>query len=208
MDNDVEKIIQLNINKIEEIPEDCWKKMTDEKQLKRMAMMLKYKYGKRVLEIGPSKGHLAIVVCKVKKNIINYDAVEINETFVSQCIKMANLNNVPNINCMQGDGCELSGCNKEHYDTVVLAEVLEHVHTPLKMLHEAYRVLANKGWIIITVPSKGTMPPEKTLDHVRDFTAEDIRNLISTAGFRLLHHTKCYPWEFYLAVKAYTNESE
>ncbi len=202
MDNDVEKIIQLNISKIEEIPEDYWQKFTgSEKQLKRIALMLEYEYGERVLEIGPSRGYLAIAICKTKKNIIKYDAVEIDESFVSQCIKMANLNHVTNINCMQGDGCDLRGFNKKYYDTVVLAEVLEHVHTPLKMLNETYRVLANDGWIIVTVPSKGLMPPEKTLDHVQDFSVEDVKNLISKAGFMLLHHTRCHSWEFYLAVK-------
>ncbi|GEM_PF-2506881 len=202
MDNDVEKIIQLNIRKIEEIPEDYWQKFTtSEKQLKRIALMLEYEYGERVLEIGPSRGYLAIAVCKTKKNIIKYDAVEIDETFVSQCNKTANLNHVTNINCMQGNGCNLKGFDRNHYNTVIMAEVLEHVHTPLKMLKEAYRVLADSGWIIVTVPSKGLMPPEKTLDHVQDFSVQDVKNLISKAGFRLLHHTKCHSWEFYLAVK-------
>lgn len=202
MDNDVEKIIQLNIRKIEEIPEDYWQKFTSsEKQLKRIAMMLDYEYGERVLEIGPFRGYLAIAICKTKENIINYDAVEIDKTFVSQCREMANLNNVTNLNCMHGNGCNLRGFNKNYYNTVVMAEVLEHVHTPLRMLGEAYSVLAHDGWIIVTVPCKGLMPPEKTPDHVQDFSVKDVKKLISNAGFRLLHHTKCHSWEFYLAVK-------
>lgn len=202
MDNDVEKIIQLNIRKIEEIPEDYWEKFTSsEKQLKRIALMLEYEYGKRVLDIGPNRGYLSIAICKTKKDIMKYDAVEIDTTFVSHCREMANLNNVKNLNCMPGDGCNLKGFKKDYYHTIVLAEVLEHVHTPLKMLREAYRVLANGGSIIVTVPSKGLMPPEKTLDHVQDFSVEDVKNLISKAGFKLLHHTKCHSWEFYLAVK-------
>lgn len=202
MDNDVEKIIQLNIRKIEEIPEDYWQKFTSsEKQLKRIAIMLEYEYGERVLDIGPSRGYLTIAICKTKENIINYDAVEIDKTFVSQCREMADLNNVTNINCVEGNGCNLRGFKKNYYNTVVMAEVLEHVHTPLRMLREAYRVLANDGWIIVTVPCKGLMPPEKTPDHVQDFSVKDVKKLISTAGFRLLHHTKCHSWEFYLAVK-------
>lgn len=201
MDLDTEKIIELNISKIEEIPEDYWIKITTEKQLKRMAMMLNYEYGKTVLEIGPCRGYLSIAVCKSKKNINKYDAVEIDETYVSQCKKMADLNQVKNLNCMQGDGCDLRSFNKNFYKTVVLAEVLEHVHTPEKMLNEAYKVLAKGGWIIITVPSKGLMPPEKTPDHVQDFTVQDVKNLIAKAGFSLLHHTQFISWEFYLAVK-------
>ncbi|MDT3699667.1 MAG: class I SAM-dependent methyltransferase [Thermincola sp.] len=202
MDNDVEKIVQLNICKIDEIPEDYWQKFTSsEKQLKRIALMMKYEYGEKVLEIGPSRGYLAVAICKTKKNIIKYDAIEIDETFVSQCNKMANLNQVTNINCMCGDGCNLRGFSKNYYHTIVMAEVLEHVDSPMKMLREAYRVLAQKGSVIVTVPSKGLMPPEKTPDHVQDFSVEDVKRLMSKAGFKLLHHTKCHSWEFYLAVK-------
>ncbi|MBU7008552.1 class I SAM-dependent methyltransferase [Phosphitispora fastidiosa] len=202
MDNDVEKIVQLNILKIAEIPDDYWQKFTSsEKQLKRIAMMMEYEYGDKVLEIGPSRGYLAIAICKTKKNIVKYDALEIDAAFVSQCREMANLNHVKNINCIQGDGCNLRHLNKNYYNTVIMAEVLEHVHTPLKMLREANSVLANGGWAIVTVPSKGLMPPEKTSDHVQDFSVKDVRKLISKAGFRLLHHTKCHSWEFYLGVK-------
>lgn len=203
MDKDVEKIIGLDIRKIEQIPEDYWQKFTSsEKQLKRIALMLNYEYGEKVLEIGPSRGYLAIAICKTKKNITNYDAVEIDSTFVSQCREMANFNHVSNINCMQGDGCNLRSFNKKnYYNTIVMAEVLEHVHTPLKMLREAYRVLTNGGSIIVTVPSKGLMPPEKTPDHVQDFSVEDVKRLISKAGFKLLNHTNCHSWEFYFAVK-------
>lgn len=206
MDSDVEKIKQLNIRKIEEIPESYWEKFTSsEKQLKRIAMMLHYEYGESVLEIGPNRGYLAVAICKMKENIKAYDAVEIDKNFVSQCNAMADFNGVSNINCIKGDGCNLRGFYRNYYDTVILAEVLEHVHKPQKMLKEANRVLVNGGWVIVTVPSKGLMPPEKNLDHVQDFSVEDMKGLISRARFTLLHHTKCHSWEFYLAVKQNTN---
>lgn len=201
MDADAEKLLQLDIRKIEEIPEDYWKKATNEKQLKRISLMLDYEYGDKVLEIGPCRGYLALCLCKAKPNIRIYDAVEIDEAFASQCSKMAAFNNAANINCIQGDGCNLKNLKKKNYNTVIMAEVLEHVYTPLKMLQEACKALARYGHIIVTVPTKGRMPPEKTPDHVQDFTVDDVKSLLSTAGFQLLHHTQFISWEYYLAIK-------
>ncbi|GIV33725.1 MAG: hypothetical protein KatS3mg031_1260 [Chitinophagales bacterium] len=38
------------------------------------------------------------------------------------------------------------------YDFVVLDQVLEHVHNPVKALHEVHRILRKGGWLICTTP--------------------------------------------------------
>jgi SAM-dependent methyltransferase len=69
---------------------------------------------------------------------------------------------------------------KEAFDTVVLAELLEHVLDPKAVLMEAFRVLKPTGRLVVTVPDeihgKSHMNPE----HLRKFTEGGLRNLLNT----------------------------
>jgi len=56
------------------------------------------------------------------------------------------------------------------FNTVVLAETLEHVSDPIKTLQEAHRVLINGGKILISVPNGDSFFPS----HFRHYNREEI----------------------------------
>ena len=62
----------------------------------------------------------------------------------------------------------------DSFDTVILAETLEHVSDPFKTLKEAHRVLAKGGKLILTVP-KGYRP---FASHFRHYTEESIKEQV------------------------------
>lgn len=194
-------IQKLNLKKANEIPDFKWSRLTSPLGSKRIARMLDYEYGERVIEIGPGQGYLAAAICKAKANILRYDAIEIDETLLAQTQSMATMNGLSKIHPFKGDGNHLDTFPKHYYTTAVLAEVLEHVEQPLNLLKQVHHVLAPQSWIILTVPSQGTMPPSIEPEHLQDFSIQDIQNLLSYSGYTLIHHCQSAPWEFYLAIK-------
>lgn len=94
----------------------------------------------------------------------------------------------------QGPG-EFCHAHAEHipfknqsFNCIVLAEILEHVIDVDKVLKEVYRLLKPSGKLIITVPYKEEewLKGDDKINeqHVRSFTEESIKDLISSYGFK------------------------
>ena len=101
---------------------------------------------------------------------------------------------------LPGDGTDLPG-----YDLVVLAEVIEHLHTsPKLVLTFLRRWLAPSGVLLIQTPNAvaltkrlkllvGRHPYEKIREnamnpgHFREYTAGELREYATLAGFDVLH---------------------
>ena len=129
MDLYYELIKNMHIKKTEQMPENVWYKLISERGLRRASLMLQYEYGAKVLEIGPGRGYLATIICKAKRNIKNYVGLEIEERYRTECEEMAHINNVLNATFILGDGARTSFDDKI-FETVIIAEVLEHVYNP------------------------------------------------------------------------------
>lgn len=71
------------------------------------------------------------------------------------------------------------------FDVLTALDVLEHVDDDLKALSEMYRVMKPGAWLIITVPAYGFLWSEhdEALHHRRRYTAHELRNKITNAGF-------------------------
>jgi trans-aconitate methyltransferase len=64
--------------------------------------------------------------------------------------------------------------------------VLEHVEDPVRLLEKLYELLDENGKVIITTPTNAP-----AIDHIYLFkNAEDIREVIRKAGFKILEE-KC-----------------
>jgi len=72
---------------------------------------------------------------------------------------------------------DLSHFKPDHYDFIVLDQILEHVCDPARALREAHRLLKKGGWLIVTVPFlvKIHYVPK---DYWR-FTQDGLRQLLS-----------------------------
>ncbi|TYS67653.1 glycosyltransferase [Sutcliffiella horikoshii] len=124
-----------------------------------------------VLEIGCANGDLSSHIAMHATNVygIDIDPVAI-ELARLKCYQYG----FTNVQFQLGDGGNLSLPSKQ-FDTVVLAEVLEHVPEPEKIVKEAVRLCKPKGTVLISVP-RGYMIPDH--DHINLFTKESLLSFL------------------------------
>jgi SAM-dependent methyltransferase len=85
--------------------------------------------------------------------------------------------------------------NDETFDTVILADVIEHLHYPLLVLREAYRILIRDGTLILSIPSPRyylellftalTGKPMRFPEHITLYTRAQICYLLEQLGFKV-----------------------
>lgn len=125
--------------------------------------------GCKVLDIGSGTG----VFLKLYKNSVGVDA---NKYMVEDCLKQG-------LTVKHGSLADLTDFKDESFEGVFLSHVLEHIENP--KLDEVYRVLIHGGKLIVEVPiNKAGYESNPT--HVHHFTPEELENLISSSGFRIL----------------------
>lgn len=73
----------------------------------------------------------------------------------------------------------------ESFDTVLSTQVLEHVPEPKEMVREAYRVLKNNGFLILTAPMTWGLH-EIPHDYYR-YTKYGLKYLAEHAGFEIIY---------------------
>jgi ubiquinone/menaquinone biosynthesis C-methylase UbiE len=66
-----------------------------------------------------------------------------------------------------------------HYDIVVLADVIEHLQHPDLMLAEIKRIVKPGGHVVITTPVRTSEHPEDKM-HVREFYPDELNSLCKT----------------------------
>ena len=68
---------------------------------------------------------------------------------------------------------------KTAFDTVILAELLEHVRNPRTVLAQAHMVLNLTGKLIVTVPDEIAGKSHLNPEHMRKFTEGSLKNLLN-----------------------------
>jgi len=124
-----------------------------------------------VLEIGCANGDLSSHIAMHATNVYGIDIDPI-------AIELARLKcyqyGLTNVQFQLGDGGNLNLPSRQ-FDTVVLAEVLEHVPDPKKIVKEAVRLCKPKGTILVSVP-RGYMILDH--DHINLFTKESLLSFL------------------------------
>lgn len=147
-------------------------------------------YNKSVLEVGCSTGYLTKVMVERGCNVVGIeldpDAAENAERWAERVV-------VGNID----EGDVWNYVKDEAFDVVVLGDVLEHLRDPLASLRQAVRKIKPTGYVVTSLPNvahgdvriallQGRFRYANTglLDktHMRFFTLETIRELMSQAG--------------------------
>ena len=81
-------------------------------------------------------------------------------------------------------------------DLILCTEVLEHIHEHEQTLDEIARVIAPRGWLLITVP---TPPAVKDPAHVREgYGPQELAALLSRRGFDVVETRFCMYFFFRL----------
>jgi methionine biosynthesis protein MetW len=150
--------------------------------------------GRRVLEVGCSTGYMSRVMadrnCIVTGVEVDVEAAE-RARIYCQDVHIVDLNvrdwidNLP----------------KAAFDVVLLGDVLEHLVDPWKVLRQIAELLDTGGSIVISLPNvvhwmtrlrillgQFDYQPFGTLDHthLRFFTVKTARDLIESAGYRIV----------------------
>ncbi|MGD7006923.1 glycosyltransferase [Metabacillus sp. 84] len=183
----------LNImlsNKGEHCKWDNYRRPRNTNEVNRFGVTAPFCLGD-VLEIGCANGDLSSVIAMHAENLFGLDidpvAIEIARYNVYK-------NGLDNCYFELGDGTKLTYSDSS-FDTVVLAEVLEHVPDPKPFIEEAVRVCKPGGTLLISVP-KGYSIPDP--DHVRIFTKDSLESLVrEVTGFEVNWVTEVpAPWLF------------
>lgn len=73
------------------------------------------------------------------------------------------------------------------FDLIVMLDVLEHIEDDVTTLEVVRPLLANSGWLVITVPAFPFLwsPHDIRLHHYRRYTKESLRSRLEAAGYAL-----------------------
>jgi len=79
------------------------------------------------------------------------------------------------------------GCLSESFDLITALDVLEHVDDDLPAIRELYRICKQNGLLLVTVPAYGFLWSEhdEALHHRRRYSAYELRNKLTLAGFEI-----------------------
>ncbi|MCR8844813.1 glycosyltransferase [Paenibacillus sp. SC116] len=127
-----------------------------------------------VLEIGCANGDLSVFIASHGSNLFGVDVDPVAIDLARHKVAKLGIDTC----CFQvGNGYQLQ-FEDNIFDTVVVAEVLEHVDDPKRILQEAYRVCKPGGTIIVSVPNGYSIPDP---DHCNIFTRPLLNGLVDNA---------------------------
>lgn len=157
----------------------------------------------KLLDLGIYPGHIALILAK-KMNVRVFGvAMTASEVFEK---KMKD----NNIHIVKSDLDRQSlSFDDQTFQTVLCSEVIEHLDSPSRLMREAYRILANNGFLILTTPnivrirnrisfffhgvSPNICPPGEYNPfsshewlHFREYTLGEIQKLLRENGFQVV----------------------
>ena len=149
---------------------------------------------KRVLEIGCASGHVTRALVAQGNTVVG---VEIDAEAAETAAEHAERVVVGDLEDMDLD----VEFGDDRFDVVVLGDVLEHLRNPLAVLRSARRLLAPKGFIVISLPNVAHVDVRLMLlsgswdyrdlglldrTHLRFFTRASARKLLADAGLAVV----------------------
>lgn len=126
----------------------------------------------RVLELGSGRGHLSAAIAGTGAQVLG---IELNAQKVAEACAL-----YPDIEFRQGDILDL-GSGLGQFDTVVIAEVLEHVPDEIgrRMTDIAWKCVAPGGRLVVSTPYEDMVPHD---NHVTEFSAAGLSKLLARYG--------------------------
>lgn len=126
----------------------------------------------KVLEIGTGSGYGVDIIAPHTNEFVTIDKYQSelpeNHPQGNSNVKFIQMNVPP-----------LTGIPSESFDFVITFQVIEHIKNDGMFLKEIYRVLKNKGKLIVTTPNK-KMSITRNPWHVREYTVSELEKLILT----------------------------
>lgn len=138
--------------------------------------------GKRILDVGAGTGRLAVELAKFPGAEIT--ALDVSSEMLEQ-LKKKN----QHIECVVGDAENLPFVSGS-FDVVVAAFLVVHLKDPRRFFDEAYRVLKDGGWLVVTNINQKDPPTVKTSQGdiiIESFyhRPEKIRQILESLAFAI-----------------------
>lgn len=152
----------------------------------------------KVLEIGAGYGS---TLSFLKDQFAQLEAVGVD------IVENKNQKNIDAFYCFNIEKQKLPGYNN-HFNTIIFADVLEHLYNPKKVLKESKKHLLNNGEILVSIPNirnlksmikvffKGDFSYEESgvfdHTHVRFYCKRNIINLVEESGYKIEKITSAF----------------
>ena len=159
-----------------------------------------------VLDFGCGDGTIANGILAKAKKVVALDVSD-------QAIKVAEeFNSHPNIKYLH---TTIEGyTSEEKFDTILMFEIIEHVFDPQSIFHKAGDLLKKEGTLVMSTPNfmrltnrakrlygirqirkmMGKDPNRIGCDHFREYTYEEVKDMLDNAGFEVLRYEGAILW--------------
>ena len=144
------------------------------------------------IEIGAGDGIMSFqFYLKTGKKI---RAVSYEEKDYQKGLELRKKTGLKGVTFLKGDALKLSGIKRNYYDQCLLIDVLEHVSSDKLALKKINRILKNKGYFIISVPTPRynrdvSRHFAEIVGHVREgYYIKDLQKLLISTGFKVLDY--------------------
>jgi 2-polyprenyl-3-methyl-5-hydroxy-6-metoxy-1,4-benzoquinol methylase/glycosyltransferase involved in cell wall biosynthesis len=142
----------------------------------------------RVLDYGCAHGHYLLPLAKLFSDS-EFVGVDISDRAVAAARKWVDRDKVANARVYSTDS---AAWQKDKYDVIIAAEVLEHVRDDRALLEQLAGMLTEDGAIIFTTPNgrwewSGTVAFRTGREHLRHYERKDIVDLCGANEHLILH---------------------
>ena len=154
-----------------------------------------------VLDAGAGEGQYSFYLGK-KYRGMQVKAVDKNERKVAAIQRFFVRAGLSNVTYGQGDLAELE--DKDHFDLILCASVLEHIEDDVRVLSNLHAALRQDGFLLLYVPVKPAhlhwrryqdWERDGTRDgHVRVYTEAELLAKVETANFSIVETIATYGW--------------
>ena len=129
--------------------------------------------GERILDVGCSQGIFPILMARENKKVIGLDIAEKAIEFANELRNNESEQTRDNVEFIVSSFNQYETDKK--FDTIILAEVIEHLLFPREFIEKSYDLLNEKGILLITIPFGIT----SYFDHKKDYYLCDVLELVS-----------------------------
>lgn len=169
----MKRLNKKNINTPQYFDKQFSEKEVDKINTLRQKMYLKemseLKGVKKVVELACGVSYFCQMASKKYKEVWGLDF----SALAMQKMK----NQFPNVNYVVGDACN-TPFRDSYFDVVVAGEIIEHLEHPKKLISEMYRIVRNRGMIILSTPKIEFNDPE----HLWEINESDLEILFKNYG--------------------------
>lgn len=168
---------------------NTWERYFDPKHPKNKYQVARHTWiidrvcGGRLLDVGCSGG-LALFLAGNKQFVKELHGIDICEDTIM--LSRQRLTSVNKFVCLTVAKAEKIPREPDYFDCVICGETLEHVSDDKVVASEMFRVMKDGGTLIISVPKNGHLSKE----HVRLYSKESLRFLITEAGFKVVEEAE------------------